>query len=87
MEALATLAALLDRTINEVKDHWTENFRFRSWTPFEKKEESLQAETRRVREIMRQEVHRRTDSPVSQSQLQTALEIAARPIFRPSGNV
>ena len=70
MEALATLAALLDRTINEVRTMESE-LQLRVLEAVQKKEESLQAETEAYVTAVRQELTRR-----SQSQLTAALEIA-----------
>jgi hypothetical protein len=55
MEALATLAALLDRTINEVKAV-DADFQKRMADAVQKKEESIRAETAQYVETMRREV-------------------------------
>ena len=74
MEALATLAALLDRTINEVRTMESE-LQLRVLEAVQKKEESLQAETEAYVKVVRQEVHEELTRR-SQSQLTAALEIA-----------
>ena len=72
MEALATLAALLDRTINEVKTLDGE-FQSRLMEAVHKTEESLQAQTAEYVELTREEVHQEL-SRRFQSELQTALD-------------
>ena len=67
MEALATLAALLDRTINEVRT-MEGDFQLRVLEAVQKKEESLQAETETHVKAVRQEVHEELTRR-SQSQL------------------
>jgi hypothetical protein len=74
MEALATLAALLDRTMNEVRTMESE-LQLRVLEAVQKKEESLQAETEAYVKAVRQEVHEELTQR-SQSQLTAALEIA-----------
>jgi len=74
MEALATLAALLDRTINEVRTMESE-LQLRVLEAVQKKEESLQVETEAYVNAVRQEVHEELTRR-SQSQLTAALEIA-----------
>ena len=74
MEALATLAALLDRTINEVRT-MEGDLQLRVLEAVQKKEESLQAETEEYVKVVRQEVHEELTRR-SQSQLTAALEIA-----------
>ena len=72
MEALATLAALLDRTINEVKN-LDGAFQSRLMEAVSKTEESLQAQTAEYVELTREEVHQEL-SRRFQSELQTALD-------------
>jgi LPS O-antigen subunit length determinant protein (WzzB/FepE family) len=72
MEALATLAALLDRTINEVKNLDGE-FQARLLDAVHKTEESLQVQTAEYVELTREEVHQEL-SRRFQSELQTALD-------------
>ena len=74
MEALATLAALLDRTINEVRT-MEGDFQLRVLEAVQKKEESLLAETETHVKAVRQEVHEELTRR-SQSQLEAALEFA-----------
>jgi hypothetical protein len=72
MEALSTLAALLDRTINEVKILDTE-FQKRITDAVQKKEESIRAETAEYVEGVRREVQEDLTQRF-QTELQSALD-------------
>jgi hypothetical protein len=72
MEALATLAALLDRTISEART-LDSDLQLRVMEAVQKKEESLQAENAQHVELVRREVHEDLTRR-SQSELESALE-------------
>jgi hypothetical protein len=72
MEALATLAALLDRTINEVKA-LDVDFQKRIADSVQKKEESMRAEATEHLEAARREVHEDLTKKF-QEEMKTALE-------------
>ena len=72
MEALATLAALLDRTISEVKV-LDGDFQKRIADAVKKKDESVRAEASQMVEAARSEVHQELTTRF-QSELQTALD-------------
>ena len=72
VEALATLGALLDRTINEVKV-LDEDFQRRVVDALEKKEESLRTEVAEYIERVRRDVHDEVTRR-SQAELQSTLD-------------